>query len=668
MQPNLQTGQAPAINQEWLDTLVISYLQHQGAFQAERPYTARLLTKCEEVRDLVESGLIKESLITGDALHPTLSQNLRLVFQLKKQQLIELLRLETCHEGAAAVAFIRRELAPLALKAYDTSYEEFRRCLLLLAYPEDATYGPVQKDWDLAARSKLAAMFCRTLRQASGAEPCRLALLVRYLSRSLKLYKALQGPAAAGDDPEAFKAASRLECHAQDCPPLPCEASRGFPEPDVQCLREAAGISRQEAVESLRHTQGNIHLAISNELSSWHIDTPYLDQLVEEYANFKGLLQPPDGAAKPHGSCAATNNGSDLKACQSGPVDMDLNEHAAATSSASQDVGAGTAPPGSQSATSTKGQAECRNHPVQHRSSSQSPPHKALRSNDGASPHSTAHPTLLCQSQPFTIGLNRNQRLSALLLKVRACSEAGSADEVEAALVRELGPAFLESHQEIAFHLHRCRFGQLVRDGHTEQALCLLRHSMAPIALSLQHLQPCLKASTACLLPHSALQHQFAHITPAPKALQQSLENVLDLPEPMLVRVLRLLLHCHAEWLKVQRCKDRFEAHLGISQLREAAPDATPRKPHRPHRHPGATDAGGDEVLEAAAVAAPGGDIDYEDTQSMDEDEEPAGPDGVPEGPVLLLMEWSGLPRGMAIDLLAAHGNDPNAVLAEIYN
>ncbi len=73
----------------------------------------------------------------------------------------------------------------------------------------------------------------------TGAEPCRLALLVRYLSRSLKLYKALQGPAAAGDDPEAFKAASRLECHAQDCPPLPCEASRGFPEPDVQCLREA---------------------------------------------------------------------------------------------------------------------------------------------------------------------------------------------------------------------------------------------------------------------------------------------------------------------------------------------------------------------------------------------------------------------------------------------
>ena len=65
--------------------------------------------------------------------------------------------------------------------------------------------------------------------------------------------------------------------------------------------------------------------------------------------------------------------------------------------------------------------------------------------------------------------------------------------QVEAALVAELGPSFLESNPEVAFHLQRCQFGQLVEDGHTEQALRLLRHSMAPIALKLQHLQPCLK-------------------------------------------------------------------------------------------------------------------------------------------------------------------------------
>lgn len=67
--------------------------------------------------------------------------------------------------------------------------------------------------------------------------------------------------------------------------------------------------------------------------------------------------------------------------------------------------------------------------------------------------------------------------------------------QVEAALVAELGPSFLESNPEVAFHLQRCQFGQLVEDGHTEQALRLLRHSMAPIALKLQHLQPCLKVA-----------------------------------------------------------------------------------------------------------------------------------------------------------------------------
>ena len=42
--------------------------------------------------------------------------------------------------------------------------------------------------------------------------------------------------------------------------------------------------------------------------------------------------------------------------------------------------------------------------------------------------------------------------------------------------------------------------------------------------------------------------------------------------------VLQLLLHCHARWLKVQRCSDRFEEHLGIRQLRETRAAAAPRR------------------------------------------------------------------------------------------
>lgn len=48
-----------------------------------------------------------------------------------------------------------------------------------------------------------------------------------------------------------------------------------------------AGITRQEAVDSLQHTNGNMNQALDNELSSWHIDTPYLDQLVQDYAHFR---------------------------------------------------------------------------------------------------------------------------------------------------------------------------------------------------------------------------------------------------------------------------------------------------------------------------------------------------------------------------------------------
>ncbi len=69
--------------------------------------------------------------------------------------------------------------------------------------------------------------------------------------------------------------------------------------------------------------------------------------------------------------------------------------------------------------------------------------------------------------------------------------------QVEAALIGELGPGFLASQPEVAFQLQRCLFGQLVDSGDTDRALHLLRHSMAPIAMSLQHLQPFLKVGLA---------------------------------------------------------------------------------------------------------------------------------------------------------------------------
>ncbi|KAK9825307.1 hypothetical protein WJX74_007735 [Apatococcus lobatus] len=678
MQPLAQSDEAQAINQDWLDKLVLTYLQQQTELQAESSCSARLLTGCEKVRQLVENGRIREALSISEHIHPAPTKDLRLVFQLKRQQLVELLRQAPSQDGCASLTFIRQELAPLALEAYDTSYAEFRKCLLLLVYPKDAAFGPVQQEWDPASRTRLASVLCRTLRQAAGVQPCKLALLIRYLSRMMMLLKRFDAPEAAGNDPAVLKAASRLDTRARDCAPLPCASRERFPEDLVQYLREAAGITRQEAVDSLRHTDGNMNQALDNELSSWHIDIPYLDQLVEDYANCRGLTKQSSKAGE-HVRSAIPLGGPDAgKLKQPFPPEANTWDGSASSNgptvalntpvmSAEPDLDAVYMHSEQRSPGSSNGDhnQESRQSTAYSRSASQSPPHKALRSHNGASPHAGM---LSHAEQPYqqaSTDFGRYQRLAMLLTRVRTCCETGSAEQVEAAVVAELGPSFLESNPEVAFQLQRCQFGQLVQDGHTEQALRLLRHSMAPIALSLQHLQPCLKAATACLLPHSALQHQFEGIPPAPKALQQSLEAALDLPEPMLMRVLRLLLHCHARWLKVQRCSDRFEEHLGICQLRGSRAEAVPCRRPRP---PTPTGMVGDDMLQSAAVAAPGGDADYEGAQSMDEGEDSPAAEGVPEGPILLLMEWSGLPRNMAIDLLAAHGNDPNAVLADLYN
>ncbi len=77
----------------------------------------------------------------------------------------------------------------------------------------------------------------------AGAEPCRLALLIRYLSRSMASLRRVDAPEASGSDPEVLKAAQRLEAFDQDEPPLPCAIHRGgFPEVQVQGLREAVRI------------------------------------------------------------------------------------------------------------------------------------------------------------------------------------------------------------------------------------------------------------------------------------------------------------------------------------------------------------------------------------------------------------------------------------------
>lgn len=63
-----------------------------------------------------------------------------------------------------------------------------------------------------------------------------------------------------------------------------CCIVQAFPEADIQSLKEAVQLSRQEAVEALRHTMGDVQRAFTNELAAMHLNVPHLDDLVLAFA------------------------------------------------------------------------------------------------------------------------------------------------------------------------------------------------------------------------------------------------------------------------------------------------------------------------------------------------------------------------------------------------
>lgn len=58
-------------------------------------------------------------------------------------------------------------------------------------------------------------------------------------------------------------------------------------EREIQHLREAARLTREEAVQSLAHTSGDVHAALNNELSSYHLRLSLLDDMIQEYVAYR---------------------------------------------------------------------------------------------------------------------------------------------------------------------------------------------------------------------------------------------------------------------------------------------------------------------------------------------------------------------------------------------
>ncbi len=87
---------------------------------------------------------------------------------------------------------------------------------------------------------------------------------------------------AAGD----FKAAHTTEANGGFQPDSSPSISR-LTDGRSARVRQAAELSREASIASLKHTQGDVLRALHNELASWRLDTGLLDHLVWEYAAFR---------------------------------------------------------------------------------------------------------------------------------------------------------------------------------------------------------------------------------------------------------------------------------------------------------------------------------------------------------------------------------------------
>ena len=60
--------------------------------------------------------------------------------------------------------------------------------------------------------------------------------------------------------------------------------SQVFREADIQALKEAMQLTRQEAIQALKHTAGDVNKAFINELSAFDLRLDIVDDLVRNYA------------------------------------------------------------------------------------------------------------------------------------------------------------------------------------------------------------------------------------------------------------------------------------------------------------------------------------------------------------------------------------------------
>ncbi|GMH45789.1 hypothetical protein BSKO_13752 [Bryopsis sp. KO-2023] len=603
--PSLAQSQG-GVNLGALDSMVTSYMAFEGLLEeGGQPDSSWVMKRrCEIVRQKIGEGAVVEARNLIQEICDEVLTDTRLEFHLKRQVFIELLRAGGSSGDQAALDWVRKQLAPLALDAYADAYNEFKKTLLMFLYDQDQSESPVAEQWSLKARQHLGSVIFGTLRKATGFKDPDLLNLLKYLLVIHKqncIHSSLDLPTPDSD------IIPKLVVEERWPGPLPEERSADFQERDIQAIVQAVNIPRQEAMDALKHTNGDVAAAFENELGRIQINLKELNQLVMEYAGYRGLLQISD----------QDSDSNDMEI----DSNLDSREHA------------DEAVPGENESQKTAGGGEAATIPAKLEQDSNNA--RASRS---------------YQCDP---------KLRRILRLVRWVKDGKYIQAMES--ISEIDAELFKRQPQILFELWRFEVLRMATGGAHDAALILVRKKLTPIVsanMETQHKDRLVKSLQETVSQIMSTKPEMPSPTDLCSAIQTALQDSFGLPGPSLASLVRTLLVAHREWFKKQHCQDIFAKNLGIDVLHQVD-DSEGVSPV--HKQVIELLAG---IEEAEAVARAGmGAAAGADPMELSE---PSGDDSellVNDEHVLQIMDILALPRGAAIDLLIQHnGNLLSAV------
>mmetsp|Transcript_28387 Transcript_28387/g.92705 ORF Transcript_28387/g.92705 Transcript_28387/m.92705 type:complete len:562 (+) Transcript_28387:361-2046(+) len=284
-----------------LDEIVVEYCKQERLCEETSDSAGDVGPSVREQCAAAQAAVLRGDVLEGVKMASqidarALQENSKLKFRLELQYFVELLRRGAHSE---ALDWSRKVLATHALDAYPEAFIEFKQVMLLMMNVDGM---------GVAVRSELAGVLGSTLRVLTDSHDSRLSLLLRYLVLTHDQYvDATKGP----DSPVADMCRSLVGPDRRAAPyQKELIPSVELLEHDVQALCQATGISRQSAVESLQHTNGELSKAVKNELSRVELDDALVDSLVREYA-FARELVVPSGQAESGGDAEAGTSAGD---------------------------------------------------------------------------------------------------------------------------------------------------------------------------------------------------------------------------------------------------------------------------------------------------------------------------------------------------------------------